>query len=68
MRYDRVLEGDIPANWLAKWQQESPVPLPDTWHDGMEAFPNIPRKKEIEEKNFKLLESALKYANNRNPN
>ena len=62
MKQNKVMEGDLPSSWLNKWQKESPVPLPITWHDSKEAFPEIPRKQEIEEKNLKLLEAMLKYA------
>lgn len=61
MKYNKVLEGSIPDDWLSKWQPEAPVALPPTWHDGEDALPHIPRKTEIEEKNNKLLQSMLKY-------
>lgn len=54
--------GAIPAAWLGKWQQDSPVSLPIQWHDDPEITPNIPRKAEISEKNEQLLQTALKYA------
>ena len=68
MKTERILEGDLPSSWLNKWQHVSPVPLPSTWHDGEEAFPQIPRKSEIEEKNYKLLLAMLKYAKISNSN
>src|SRR5699024_6879448 len=61
MLHDKVIKGDIPKSWLDKWQPEAPVQLPTTWHDANNAFPTIPRKAEIEEKNAKLLESLLKF-------
>ncbi len=61
MKQNKIMEGDLPQSWLDEWQKESPVPLPTTWHDGEEAFPDIPRKNEIEEKNDKLLETMLKF-------
>lgn len=61
MKQNKVMKGHLPSSWLKKWQQESPVPLPTTWHDSEDAFPEIPRKREIEEKNLKLLEAMLKY-------
>lgn len=61
MKTGKPAAGDIPPEWLAKWQPECPVILPTTWHDNEEAFPVIPRKREITEKNGKLLQSLLKY-------
>lgn len=68
MKQQRILEGNLPSSWLNKWQTESPVPLPSTWHDTEEAFPEIPRKAEIEEKNNKLLKAMLKHAKISNSN
>jgi acetoin utilization protein AcuC len=61
MKKNTVLSGNLPKTWLNKWKEEAPLPLPDTWHDEEEAFPAIPRKTEIEEKNLQLLDSLLKY-------
>ncbi|WP_019378157.1 acetoin utilization protein AcuC [Virgibacillus halodenitrificans] len=57
--------GMLPATWLSRWQQQSPVNLPSYWHDPDDIVPNIPRKTEITEKNAKLLESLLKYTKKR---
>ncbi|ASK62934.1 acetoin utilization protein AcuC [Virgibacillus phasianinus] len=57
--------GDIPEDWLSKWQMESPVSLPATWQDDKNIVPTIPRKKDITEKNYKVLQSALKYTKHR---
>lgn len=54
--------GDIPKEWINKWQPEAPVTLPTSWQDDKRIVPNIPRKKEINEKNAKMLLNTLKYA------
>lgn len=41
---------DIPAEWIAKWQKQSPVPLPAFWSDPDDLYPPIPRRAEITEK------------------
>jgi len=61
MKYGKTAKGAIPKKWITKWQEEAPVELPLFWHDTEEAFPFIPRKMEIAEKNEKLLLSLLKY-------
>ncbi|RKQ30539.1 acetoin utilization protein AcuC [Oceanobacillus halophilus] len=61
MKSDTIATGILPRTWLEKWQPKSPIKLPQHWHDTKDAFPNIPRKAEIEEKNKKLLTHLLKY-------
>ncbi|MGI8316765.1 acetoin utilization protein AcuC [Halobacillus mangrovi] len=56
---DIPFEGNLPEKWLEKWQKESPVPLPEYWHDPDGSYKPIPRRKEIEEKNAKILEKSL---------
>lgn len=51
--------GNLPDEWLNKWQKESPVPLIPTWEDPNPLFEPIPRKAEIEEKNAQMLTKAL---------
>ncbi|WP_080849114.1 acetoin utilization protein AcuC [Cytobacillus gottheilii] len=51
--------GNIPKEWIEKWAKEAPVPLPDQWDDPTDAYKEIPRKKEIEEKNQNTLDKAL---------
>ncbi|RDW16373.1 acetoin utilization protein AcuC [Oceanobacillus arenosus] len=63
MKVDQIATGDLPMAWLEKWQQKSPLPLPHHWHDSNDAFPVIPRKEEIKEKNKKNLQQMLKYSN-----
>ncbi|WP_077600907.1 acetoin utilization protein AcuC [Oceanobacillus sojae] len=61
MKTGIACKGALPEKWLKKWQQESPVTLPESWQDGADIQPNIPRKAEITEKNKLLLEDMLKY-------
>lgn len=51
--------GKLPTPWLEKWQQESPVPLVETWEDPENMYQPIPRKAEITEKNSEMLNKAL---------
>lgn len=55
------LVGNLPADWVNKWQTEAPVDLPVSWQDDKSIVPSIPRRNEINEKNYKMLLSALKY-------
>lgn len=41
----------LPAKWLAKWQSQSPEPLPEHWLDDTSDWPPIPRRSEIEIRN-----------------
>ncbi|WP_068674763.1 acetoin utilization protein AcuC [Oceanobacillus sp. Castelsardo] len=62
MKMDTINTGPLPRTWIEKWQRESTVSIPNHWHDtNIEAFPYIPRKLEISEKNSKLLNQLLKY-------
>ncbi|WP_227396600.1 acetoin utilization protein AcuC [Jeotgalibacillus aurantiacus] len=55
-----VPESDnIPQSWLDKWQGESPVPLMKTWSDPDGICQEIPRRREISEKNRQTVEKAL---------
>lgn len=65
MKTGEVIKGDLPLNWISKWQKDSPVTLPVHWHDDKSIVPTIPRKAEISEKNEKILLSALKYTKNK---
>lgn len=50
---------EIPAEWLNRYQSESPVPLIPTLFDPEDLFPPIPRREEITAKNKKTVEKAL---------
>ncbi|HLR69087.1 acetoin utilization protein AcuC [Virgibacillus alimentarius] len=66
MKNGKLQEGSMPSKWITKWQKKSPVSLPEKWHDDKKIIPDIPRRKEINEKNNKLLLNALKYAKPKN--
>ena len=53
------ISGQLPLDWIANWEQQSPVKLPLTWEDPNNLYPPIPRKQEITEKNLQILEKAL---------
>ncbi|QAS53920.1 acetoin utilization protein AcuC [Halobacillus litoralis] len=57
-------EGDLPEVWVNKWQKKAPVSLVTSWEDPPDACHPIPRRKEITEKNEKLLEKALQLIHN----
>ncbi|WP_042459759.1 acetoin utilization protein AcuC [Neobacillus dielmonensis] len=53
------LLSSFPADWVAHWQPQAPVKLPQEWDDPEDIYPIIPRKAEITEKNLITLEKAL---------
>ena len=61
MKNNEASYGNLPATWKEKWQDQSPVTLPQLWQDLEDIQPSIPRKNEITEKNYQLLQNLLKY-------
>ncbi|WP_277674440.1 acetoin utilization protein AcuC [Piscibacillus halophilus] len=59
-----ILTGDLPQDWLKKWQEKSPVTLPNQWQDTDGIYKEIPRKPEITEKNRLSLEKSLQFITN----
>lgn len=57
-------EANIPEEWLARWQPESPVTLPKTLHDPNGIFAPIPRRAEITEKNRRTVEQVSQMIKN----
>lgn len=53
------INGDIPIEWIEKWQHKAPVTLPNKWHDPKNMYEPIPRKSEITEKNAQMLDKSL---------
>jgi acetoin utilization protein AcuC len=53
------ISGNLPQEWIDKWQKHSPVPLPIEWDDPEDLYPPIPRKAEIMEKNAQTVMKAL---------
>ncbi|MDY0408710.1 acetoin utilization protein AcuC [Virgibacillus soli] len=65
MKTNQPQIGSLSKKWLKKWQKETNVTLPSTWHDHEEQFPVIPRKLDINEKNDRTLQHTLKYIQNK---
>ena len=54
-----LADGELPKDWIQRWQQKAPVPLPNQWEDPKDLYPPIPRRAEITEKNAQTVEKAL---------
>ncbi len=59
-----TLQGDLPKEWVEKWQPDSPVTLPQSWQDLGRVYKEIPRKSEITEKNQITLGKSLEIIRN----
>ncbi|NMD70778.1 acetoin utilization protein AcuC [Bacillus sp. DNRA2] len=57
--------GNLPKDWLDKWQPLAPITLPPEWDDPADLYPPIPRKMEITEKNAQTVDKALYPIKNR---
>ncbi|MCT2535006.1 acetoin utilization protein AcuC [Aquibacillus koreensis] len=64
MCHQSVFSGDLPIEWIKRYEKESPVKLPTKWDDPEGLYKPIPRKKEISEKNNQILNKALQYTRN----
>ena len=64
MTDNRIATGPLPKEWIKAWQKDAPVELPATWEDISPIYPEIPRKKEITEKNAITVEKALSHLRN----
>lgn len=51
--------GNIPEEWINKWKEYAPMPLPSEWEDPADLYNPIPRKSEITEKNARTLDKVL---------
>lgn len=60
--------GELPKEWVEKWQKEAPVSLPTEWDDPENLYKPIPRKAEITEKNAQTVNNALYPIRNRKKN
>lgn len=58
--------GNIPDEWLEKYQQEAPVQLVPTWDDPADLYEPIPRTAEIQEKNAQMMKKALNIIHKNN--
>ncbi|PRO65414.1 acetoin utilization protein AcuC [Alkalicoccus urumqiensis] len=54
------LNQSFPENWTSSWQEKSPVALPSSWYDPKGLYPAIPRREEINKKNARTVQQALK--------
>jgi acetoin utilization protein AcuC len=50
---------EIPEDWLAKWEQESPVKLPRRMRDDPADYPPGPRAKAIAERNRRTVSTVI---------
>lgn len=57
--------GNIPVEWISKWKEHAPVPLPLEWDDPADLYKPIPRKSEITEKNARTVDKVLYPIRNR---
>lgn len=57
--------GSLPAEWINKWKEHAPVPLPLEWDDPADLYEPIPRKSEITEKNARTVDKVLYPIRNR---
>src|SRR5690606_22798297 len=53
------ISGELPDDWITRWQPKAKFALPSYWDDEPNIYPPIPRKAEIEEKNALTLTKAL---------
>lgn len=51
--------GDIPREWIEKWSGIAGQPLPTRWDDSLYSFDHIPRRQQIEEKNWEVTKRAF---------
>ncbi|MBR2679450.1 MAG: acetoin utilization protein AcuC, partial [Exiguobacterium sp.] len=51
--------GDIPREWIEQWSGVAGQPLPTRWDDSLYAFDHIPRRQQIEEKNWEVTKRAF---------
>lgn len=57
--------GSLPTEWINKWKEHAPVPLPLEWDDPADLYEPIPRKSEITEKNARTVDKVLYPIRNR---
>lgn len=52
----------VPRSWIERWQGESPCLLPERLRDAADAYPDVPRRPEIEAMNRRALETLRRTA------
>ncbi|CAM3856126.1 acetoin utilization protein AcuC [Alkalicoccus chagannorensis] len=55
-----IMTNPIPEIWLQRWQEHAPVALPESWQDPKGLYPQVPRREEINRKNERTVQQALK--------
>ncbi|WP_416827728.1 acetoin utilization protein AcuC [Ectobacillus polymachus] len=58
------LTGTLPPEWIKEWNDKAGLPLVTEWEDQADMYKPIPRKKEIEEKNYLTVAKALSIIRN----
>lgn len=59
---DQAVPDEVPADWRARWQAASPVALPREFRDAPDAFPPIPRQREVTDNNATTYERVKQTA------
>ncbi|CAN5747374.1 acetoin utilization protein AcuC [soil metagenome] len=55
----QILPGPVPADWLARWGEQSPVQLPRSMRDDPSDYPAIERSRQIADTNRRTVETVL---------
>jgi acetoin utilization protein AcuC len=53
---------EVPRSWIERWQGESPCLLPERLRDAADAYPEVPRRAEIEAMNRRAFETLRRTA------
>ncbi len=60
----RDVSGMLPLDWIEEWKDKAVVPIAMKWEDPDDMYKPIPRKKEIEEKNYLTVAKSLHIIRN----
>lgn len=60
----RDVSGMLPLDWIEEWKDKAVVPIAMKWEDPDDMYKPIPRKKEIEEKNYLTVAKSLEIIRN----
>lgn len=58
----QAADNEVPRSWIQQWQGESPCLLPERLRDPADAYPDVPRRAEIEAMNRRALETLRRTA------
>ncbi|WP_414042686.1 acetoin utilization protein AcuC [Macrococcus animalis] len=61
MEGNEPLTGDIPKDWVERWQPKSKIKIPTNWNTDLEKYEAIPRRLDIEEKNEQTLKRVIMH-------